>query len=63
MAKKTKDPASEFQFVRDKIETISRLLLNDGVGSSLLEVAFMLGCLQNICHENWMFFKKDDDSI
>lgn len=61
MAEQIKDPSFEFAFVRDKLEKIALILMQHKDGHDLLEVAFMLGRLQNICHENWVFFKKDDE--
>lgn len=56
-----KNVSREFQFVRDKLEKIGALLVESEQGSNLIEIAFMLGCLQNICHENHISFKEDDE--
>ena len=51
-----KTPSSEFEFIRDKLERIARLLVN-GDDSNVIEVSFMIGCLHSVCNENIDKFK------
>jgi hypothetical protein len=54
--------AYEFEFLREKIKQISRLLINHNTGD-LIEAAFMAGCLHSICHQHWDdFYKKHKES-
>ena len=61
MTEHNKDPAYEFEFMRDKLKHIATLLADTENASNLLEVSFYIGCLHSICHENWVYFKKDDE--
>ncbi len=44
----SKEISDEFVFLRDKLERLASLL----VKGEIVEAAFVVGCLQNICHEN-----------
>lgn len=52
--------AYEFLLIRDKLEKIVRLLVTQEV-HDLMESMFLIGCLHNICHENFMKIKEDKE--
>lgn len=48
--------ALEFEFLRDKLKNIARLIINK---DDQIEAAFMIGCLHSICHQHCAdFYKK-----
>lgn len=51
-----KTPTEEFEFIREKLQRIARLLV-DGEKASIVEAAFMIGCLHSVCNENIDKFK------
>ena len=51
-----KSVQQEFIFIRDKLQTIASLLL-DNEKNSLVHAFFILGCLHEICHQNSMIFQ------
>ena len=51
-----KNASEEFAFIRDKLEKIASILVQDGE-VSLKEACFLIGCLHNICNENSFSFK------
>lgn len=59
--KHKKNVAYEFDFLRSKLEKVGVLLMRNDHGQYLAEIAFMLGCLHNICAENANFFQEDDE--
>lgn len=56
-----KKASVEFDFVREKLEKVARILVASQESNALLEVSFIVGCLHNICHENALFFREADD--
>lgn len=52
-----KKASQEFEFIRNKLENIASLMCTN----NLIEASFMIGCLQNICHENSIKFKEEKD--
>ena len=46
----------EFMFVRERLQTIAKLLV-DTNEKSIIEAAFMVGCLYYICLQNALDFK------
>lgn len=50
-----KTASSEFMFLRDKLQKISLLIVNNEINDTI-EAAFMLGCLHTVCHENIALF-------
>jgi hypothetical protein len=50
-----KKASEEFAFMRDKLRTIAGLLVK-GEEGDIVEAAFMIGCLHNVCCENNIAF-------
>ncbi len=55
-----KTPTYEFNFMRQKLEKIARLLTQNDP-SSIIEAAFMIGCLHTVCCENADRFASEED--
>ena len=58
---KTEKALQEFKFIRNELEKIAALLMR-GEYADFIEVAFKVGCLQNICHENALKYEDIDDA-
>ncbi len=50
-----KKACEEFAFMRDKLRTIAGLLVR-GEKCDIVEAAFMIGCLHNVCCEDAIAF-------
>lgn len=50
----------EFTFVRDRLKKLAELLITLD-SKNLMEAAFLVGCLHNVCHENSIKFKEYSD--
>ena len=59
--RRCKNASQEFEFLRDKLENVAKVFMEIDSRASLVEVAFTLGCLQNICNDNYLFFKEEDE--
>ena len=54
-----REVAEEFAIIRDRLEKVAILLIQNNEHSQI-EAAFLVGCLQSICHENVVKFTELD---